>query len=56
MRLILLVTGLLWAGLSHAQPLALVSGDDYKPYADSKLPEGGGGHHALPYCQQKSAR
>ncbi len=41
MRLTLLVTGLLWAGLSHAQPLALVSGDDYKPYADSKLPEGG---------------
>lgn len=26
---------------AFAQPVALVSGDDYAPYADSKLPEGG---------------
>ncbi len=32
----LLVSGQVWAG-----PVILVSGDDYAPYADSKLPEGG---------------
>ncbi len=31
-----------WAsGLVLAEPVVLVSGDDYAPYADSKLPEGG---------------
>lgn len=30
-------SGLVWA----AEPVVLVSGDDYAPYADSKLPEGG---------------
>ena len=41
MRFTLLVAGLIFAGFASAQPIALVSGDDYKPYADSKLPEGG---------------
>ena len=36
-----LAAALMLTGLAHAQPIALVSGDDYKPYADSKLPEGG---------------
>lgn len=29
------------AGLAHAQPVALVSGNDYAPYVDSRLAEGG---------------
>ncbi|MBK6998482.1 MAG: transporter substrate-binding domain-containing protein [Rhodoferax sp.] len=29
------------SGLVLAEPVLLVSGDDYAPYADSKLPEGG---------------
>jgi polar amino acid transport system substrate-binding protein len=28
-------------GLAHAQPVVLVSGNDYAPYADSRLAEGG---------------
>ena len=36
-----LAAALMLTGLAHAQPIALVSGDDYKPCADSKLPEGG---------------
>ncbi|MEN9438501.1 MAG: hypothetical protein RIR09_3156 [Pseudomonadota bacterium] len=29
------------AGLTHAQPITLVSGNDYAPYVDSGLPQGG---------------
>jgi polar amino acid transport system substrate-binding protein len=36
-----LFAALFLTGLAHAQPVTLVSGDDYKPYADSKLPDGG---------------
>lgn len=32
---------LLIAGSVHAETVSVVSGDDYAPYADSKLPEGG---------------
>jgi polar amino acid transport system substrate-binding protein len=28
-------------GAAHAEPFALVTGDDYAPFADQKLPEGG---------------
>jgi len=41
MRYPILAVALLFAGLAHAEPVSLVSGDDYAPYADSKLPEGG---------------
>jgi polar amino acid transport system substrate-binding protein len=41
MRNHLLCLSFLLVGTLHAQPIQLVSGDDYKPYADSKLPEGG---------------
>jgi polar amino acid transport system substrate-binding protein len=41
MRYGILAAALAVAGLVHAEPVLLVSGDDYAPYADSKLPEGG---------------
>ncbi|QDL53857.1 hypothetical protein [Rhodoferax aquaticus] len=33
--------GLLLCNCAAAQTVSLVSGDDYAPYADSKLPHGG---------------
>lgn len=41
MRNTILAAALLMLGAAHAEPIHLVSGDDYAPYADSKLPEGG---------------
>lgn len=41
MRYQAVVAALLLSGLAQAEPVSLVSGDDYAPYADSKLPEGG---------------
>ena len=32
---------LLFSGLVNAETITIVSGDDYAPYADSKLPDGG---------------
>ncbi len=37
----MLAAAVLTWGLTWAEPVVLVSGDDYAPYADSKLPEGG---------------
>lgn len=41
MRNKLLLVVLLASGWVHAQSVSLVSGDDYAPYADRNLPEGG---------------
>jgi len=41
MRIRVLAALLLLSSVAHAQTVTLVSGDDYAPYADSKLPEGG---------------
>lgn len=41
MRYALLTVFLFLSGLAQAEPVSLVSGEDYAPYADSKLPEGG---------------
>lgn len=41
MRISLLATLLITCGFVQAQPLALVSGDGYLPFADRKAPEGG---------------